>query len=176
MSVTLHAYNTDELSTAQKEEIRHLLLTSYAQYEPHYTDPQVWASYKADIRASIDHPHVEKLITAQIDDRIVGSVALFKGGENAYNRSELNLDSYIIRFLAVAPAERGQRIAEKLIDESLTWIYEQGGDELVLHTSDKMPSAIKLYERIGFKRAPQYEYSIGDTYVKSYSIAIAITK
>ncbi|MER2191918.1 MAG: GNAT family N-acetyltransferase [Solibacillus sp.] len=175
MSVTLHAYNVDQLSTVQKDAVRALLLKSYAQYEPLYTDPQVWTTYAADIHAAVDHPHVDKFITAQIDERFVGVVLLFKGGEKAYNRPELHLESHVIRFLAVDPIERGKKIAEQLIQESFKWIGEQGGDELVLHTSDKMQSAIKLYERMGFERAPQYEYALGDTYVKSYRIAIAIT-
>lgn len=172
MSITLQAYDVKDVSSAQKEEIRDLLLASYAQYEPYYTDPQVWATYSADIRAAIDHPHIEKLVTAQLNERLVGSVLLFKGGTNAYNRPELNLDSYIIRFLAVDPNERGKKIAEQLVDKSLAWIDAQGGTELVLHTSDKMQSAIKLYERMGFERAPQYEYFVGDNHVKSYRIAI----
>ncbi|WKB36046.1 hypothetical protein QS257_01745 [Terrilactibacillus sp. S3-3] len=46
----------NELIEDDKEIVRRLLIESYRQYEPDYTDPQIWKNYLAEITASVDNP------------------------------------------------------------------------------------------------------------------------
>lgn len=47
-----------------------------------------------------------------------------------------------------------------------------GAASLNLHTSDMMASAIRLYERLGFKRAYETDLKNGDTLVKGYRLEL----
>jgi len=157
-----------QLTSGQLSDIRELLVRSYTEYKGAYPDPAVWENYLREIRSAVDHPHIDGWIIAEQDRTMVGSVMIFRGSDRAYNRPELGIEHPIIRFLAVDPAARGRRIGQRLVEASLDYAARQGDAYLVLHTSDKMRSAIRLYERMGFSRAEQYDFHVGDTHVKSY--------
>lgn len=173
MSIEIHTLNTDELSLEAKEVVRSLLVKSYSQYELDYKDPEIWKNYITEIQNSVEHPAIDKIIVAKEADEIVGSVYLFIGSEQAYNKPELNIKGPIFRLLAVDPEKRGKRIAQRLVEACITYTKSLDHEELVLHTSDNMASAVKLYERMGFVRAAEYEFNVGDILVKSYKLQVA---
>jgi len=162
----------NELIEDDKEIVRRLLIESYRQYEPDYTDPQIWKNYLAEITASVDNPRVAKILVAKIDRKILGTLQLFHSSEKAYERPELGIFSPIIRLLAVHPAARGHGIARELLKASVNDVKKQGFTELYLHTSDKMAKAIRLYERFGFQRDLSKDFQSADIHVKCYRLDI----
>lgn len=157
-----------ELREKDKEVVRRLLVESYKQFEVEYTNPIIWTEYLADIISSVDNPRVEKILVAESDQTIIGSLQIFQSSDHAYERPELKIVAPIIRLLAVHPCARGQGVAQELVKAGVDYARSIGAPNIYLHTSDKMQKAIRLYEWLGFKRDQAKEFTKGDFLVKCY--------
>lgn len=67
-------------------------------------------------------------------------------------------DGAVLRFLAVEPSARGRGLGELLTHVCLDRAREQGARYLALHTAPGMIAARRLYERLGFQRAPRHDF------------------
>lgn len=155
---------------ADKTSIRSVLLEAYSQYEAALSDR--WPAYKESILASVEEDGPKARIVAEWEGRIVGSALLFDSSEAAYGLPELGIKGPIVRLLGVARDARGRGVATAILRECARRSREWGSDTLYLHTSDVMASAVKLYERLGFERAPDKEFSNGHTWVKCYRLRL----
>jgi ribosomal protein S18 acetylase RimI-like enzyme len=54
--------------------------------------------------------------------------------------------------VVVDAAARRQGIGEALVSECLRLAAEQGASRVELHSGDHRPDAIRLYQRVGFKK------------------------
>ena len=159
-----------ELKEEDKEIVRQVLVESYLQYEPDYTNRQVWEDYLAEITASIDNPRVDKILVAKSNQEVLGTLQLFDSSEKAYAKPELGIFSPIIRLLGVHPKARGRGVAQELLKASVDYAKEMGSTDLYLHSSDRMHRAIRLYEWFGFKRDQSKEFESHDILVKCYRL------
>lgn len=133
-----------------------------------------WNALKKAILSDADiQPGVE-LILAELDGELVGSVALFPPKSDAYEGFIDELDYSEIRMLAVSPNLRGKGIAFALINECIKRTKAKGFDAIGLHTGEFMDSAMKLYERLGFERLPQYDFEPANDgiIVKAFRLSI----
>ncbi|MCM2532230.1 GNAT family N-acetyltransferase [Neobacillus pocheonensis] len=153
-----------------KESVQKLLLGSYQQYESDYKNPQVWSDYLENIRSSVYNEQVDKILIAESDGEILGSLQLFQSSEKAYNRPELQIHSPIVRLLGVHPKARGRGVAQALLKASVEYAQTQGAIALYLHSSDKMHQAIKLYKWLGFNRDLSKEFYNHDILVKCFRL------
>ena len=154
------------------EAIRHVLIKSYSQYEPQFTE-EGWQNYSAALRAAVDNPNMELMLVAELEGKVVGTLQMFRSSEQAYDKPEMGITSAIVRFLGVDPDVRGKGIAESLLRKSIELTQSWGEKVLYLHTSDKMQAAIRLYEKMGFERALDKEFvNQNGTHVKSYQYVI----
>jgi ribosomal protein S18 acetylase RimI-like enzyme len=64
-----------------------------------------------------------------------------------------------IRSLAVAPAATGEGIGESLTRHTIARARQQGFESMVLSSSTTMHAAHRLYERLGFTRLPERDWS-----------------
>lgn len=88
-------------------------------------------------------------IVADRDGRLVGSVRFVPPpgpGEPAG-----------IRALSVHPLERGRGVGGRLVLAAERLARASGATILRFHTSRLMRSAVSLYERLGYRRAPEYD-------------------
>lgn len=117
-----------------------------------------WQELKRAILSDSDsQPGVERIV-AEIDGKIAGSVVLFPAKIDAYNGQVEKLDYPEIRMLAVTPEARGKGAATALIKECIRRSKAKGHKAIGLHTGEFMDSAMRLYERLGFERLPQYDF------------------
>jgi ribosomal protein S18 acetylase RimI-like enzyme len=63
-----------------------------------------------------------------------------------------------VRLLAVAPLARGRGVGAALMQECVRRVRKTGGRVLSLHTTDMMQAALRMYERMGFVRAPELDF------------------
>ncbi|MGE6631906.1 GNAT family N-acetyltransferase [Bacillus sp. NPDC077027] len=166
-----HGITIREAKPEDGEAIRQVLVKSYAQYEPQFTE-EGWRDYSAKVAEAAENPHVELMLVAEWEGHIVGALQMFRSSEKAYDKPEMGITSPIVRFLGVDPEVRGRGIAETLLRRSLDMTKEWGEDVMYLHTSDKMQAAIRLYEKLGFERAYDKEFVNNGTHVKSYRFVI----
>ncbi|MVP02437.1 GNAT family N-acetyltransferase [Paenibacillus lutrae] len=158
-----------EAADSDRDAVLAVMLDAYGEYAGQMAADR-WQQYREAIVQSVQGPGPVARIVAELAGQIVGSVQLFVSSEAAYGRPELEIDTPIIRYLSVSPRARGRGIATLLIKESVRRSLALGSATLHLHTSDMMAPAIRLYERLGFERAPDKEFYNGDILVKSYRL------
>lgn len=101
-----------------------------------------------DIEMMITAPHIEVLV-AEIDSEIVGS------GYARIERSKpyLNHDNYAyLGFMYTDPKHRGKGINANIIDALKEWCQSKNITEMRLDVYNDNPSAIRAYEKVGFKK------------------------
>lgn len=133
-----------------------------------------WDTLRRSISSDADEQMGVELLVAELDGEVVGSVALFPSKSDAYKGLVDMLDYPEIRMLAVTPQSRGKGVAEALIKECILRTKASGSKYIGLHTADFMKTAMRLYERMGFIRMPQFDFQPADDgiIVKAYRLSI----
>lgn len=120
--------------------------------------PSAWAALEGATRSGLASEAGAERIVAERDGVLVGSVFLFAPATDAYGGLTRPGELPELRLLAVAPELRGQGIGELLVEECARRARRAGAPALALHTSASMRAAIRLYERMGFVRAPEHDF------------------
>ncbi len=77
------------------------------------------------------------------------------------------------RMLAVAPAARRRGVAKALVEACIDRSRAAGVATLVLSSSQDMRAAHRLYERMGFTRQPERDWSpVAGVHLMAYALAI----
>jgi putative acetyltransferase len=84
------------------------------------------------------------IFLARLNDRIVGTAALMKEHEGVYELVKMT----------VAPDFRNQGIGNILINRCLEKAKELNAEKIILFSNHQLKSALKLYEKFGFKYIP----------------------
>ena len=139
---------------SERDAVAALTLRAYSEYAT-IMDPLAWDGLECAIEAALSSDERIDRIVAEDDGQIVGSVLLFPAAIQAYAFSDERAASPELRLLAVAPEARGKGVGEALVNECIRRAKASGARELGLHTSRSMRTAMRLYERMGFVRAPE---------------------
>jgi GNAT superfamily N-acetyltransferase len=142
---------------AERDAVRALTLRAYAEYASIMTSAS-WAGLDAAVRAALASDEPVERIVAVWHGAIVGSVHLFPPAVAAYGALAGRAAWPELRLLAVAPEARGLGVARALVQECVRRARRQGAPALGLHTSASMGVAMRLYERMGFERAPEHDF------------------
>jgi ribosomal protein S18 acetylase RimI-like enzyme len=97
------------------------------------------------------------LVVRDADGRVVGSVALVLTGD--FGEITTSDEEAAFRMLVVDPATRGQGIGELLVTTCLDRARAAGKHRMVISTDPRMTAAHRLYERLGFTRLPDRDWS-----------------
>src|SRR4051812_47156624 len=77
------------------------------------------------------------------------------------------------RMLAVDPAAQGRGIGRALVEASVDVICAAGRERVVISSATDMTSAHRLYERLGFTRAPARDWRpVPDVQLRVYELAL----
>lgn len=159
------------------DELQFIRAQRVKSYEEHAEKiPEAhWKALKQAISSEADLQQGVERIVAELEGEIVGSVALFPAKTDAYDGYVDELDYPEIRMLAVTPQARGNGVAAALISECIRRTKAKGFSSIGLHTADFMESAMRLYERLGFERLPQFDFEPADDgiIVKAYRLTIS---
>jgi GNAT superfamily N-acetyltransferase len=107
--------------------------------------------YESVLRDVADRSGSAEVAFAVVNGAIAGTVT-YVGGIGPYAESD-DPDAAWIRMLAVDPAFRGQGVGAALVRWCIARARASGRARLVLHTTDPMSDAQRLYARLGFERA-----------------------
>ena len=97
------------------------------------------------------------LLVARVDGRVAGSVALVLDGD--FGEITADPSEAAFRMLVVDPAARGAGVGELLVRTCLHRARAAGKATMVLSTDPRMTAAHRLYERLGFRRLPERDWS-----------------
>jgi len=98
------------------------------------------------------------LVAVGLGDELLGGVTYVRGPDDPYSE-ELAEGEAGMRMLAVDPVRQRRGVGRALTQACLDRAREAGRGRLVLHTGAWMPAAIRLYERIGFVRLPEVDFT-----------------
>ncbi len=113
-----------------------------------------YATTLADVEDRAEHT---ELLVADGGGRVVGAVALAAGG-GPY--AELaSPGEAVFRMLAVDPDWRGRGVANALVRACLDRARAAGCHRMVISTEPAMHAAHRLYQRMGFSRVPERDWS-----------------
>jgi GNAT superfamily N-acetyltransferase len=140
------------------DSIRQQRIKSYEQYQKLLPEEH-WGVLKGTLSSENDRSAGASLFVAEIDGQIAGSVVLFSSKATAYEWDSGRLEYPEIRMLAVAPNFRGSGTGKALVRYCIETSKAQGEKRIGLHTGSFMQDAMKLYENIGFERAPELDFS-----------------
>lgn len=121
------------------------IITAERPYDPTLEEGKI--NYY-DIEKMIEASHISVLV-AEIDSEIIGS---------GYARIEtakpyLKHDNYAyLGFMYTDPKHRGKGVNAKIIEELKEWCRTRKITELRLDVYNDNPSAIRAYEKVGFKK------------------------
>jgi predicted N-acetyltransferase YhbS len=155
-----------------RDAVRHLTLRAYAEYAT-IMSPTSSALLERTLHEALDSDSQSHRIVAEHEGKLLGSVMLYPPAIAAYGDLARPTPWPELRLLAVAPEARGLGIGELLVHECIRRLRTHGATELGLHTSISMRGAMRLYERMGFVRAPEYDFQPeGTDLVQAYRLRL----
>lgn len=72
-----------------------------------------------------------------------------------------NDESYEVKRMFVHPDARGQGSGQKIVMALEKWAKELGAAQLILETGKRMPDAVQLYKKMGYRISKNYPPYIG---------------
>ena len=168
-----------EIRDARPSDRGAILAVTLAAYEQYAAalPPPLWALYRQNIEATLADVRPAAQIVAEEAGALVGTVLLYPAGAvmDTPGGTSITLASPEVRLLAVPPAARGKGLARRLVDECIQRARAAGAPALTLHTADMMAVAMRLYERMGFVRAPDLDFSPAPGYTaKGYRLPLTL--
>ena len=140
-----------------RDAIRDLTLSAYAEYAT-IMEPDAWAGLSGAVNAALASDEPMERIVADDHGTLIGSVLLYSAAARAYGDLAGEANSPELRLLAVSHEARGRGVGRALVDECIRRARLAGAPALGLHTSKSMTTAMQLYERMGFERAPELDF------------------
>lgn len=120
-------------------------------------DDLVGPEYAEVIRDVAARAAVATVLVAELDGTPVGSVTFARGGQPYAEHAAA--DEAEIRMLGTARAARGQGAGTALTEECVRRAREAGCSAVRLSTQADMHAAHRIYERLGFLRTPERDWS-----------------
>ena len=153
--------------------IETVTLAAYQQYAAMM--PAHWDAYRQNILSTLAAVEPVAQLVAEEKNGIVGAVILYAAGTVLAipGGGSITLTLPEVRLLAVAPEARGRGVGEALMHECIRRARQSGVTALTLHTTDMMRPAMRLYERLGFQRAPELDFHpVPDITIKGYRLEL----
>ena len=117
------------------------LRESFSEYKSSYTD-EAFAATTPRVEELRRRLKEGPIWVAMKDETLVGTVSVIAKGRALY-----------IRSMAVLPSIRSHGIGKLLLHHVENYAHEKGYKRLFLSTTPFLTSAIRLYERFGFRRS-----------------------
>ncbi len=145
-----------------------LTLAAYAEYAAILGEN--YHLYEDSIVATLADIGAASQIVAEQDGRLVGAALLYPPGTAFEPAEGMAAPEWPeVRLVAVLPSARGHGIGKALVQECLRRARQDGCTGLALHTTDMMPVAMGMYERLGFFRTPEFDFFPAPNFqVKAY--------
>lgn len=141
-------------------EVRRLLESAYGAYVAAVSE-RVFKEYLAEL-LDLDSGGRPTTLVAFSGDQLVGTARLYLPSD--IDMIDLPDDWAWVRAVAVRPDQQRNGIARTLMDVCVKRAAAAGAVALSLHTAEFMASAVKLYEALGYTRAPEWDLNVGAHY------------
>jgi ribosomal protein S18 acetylase RimI-like enzyme len=170
---TERGWHIRDAQESDRGAIREVMLSAFQEYAAQMSAH--WEGYRQGMLATLANVAPAEQVVAEREGIIVGAVLLYPVGAvfSPPNRPPMTPAWPEMRLLAVSPAARGSGIGTALVRECIRRARQSESQALTLHTSDVMKGAMRMYERIGFVRAPELDFHPSeDLTVKGYRLRL----
>jgi ribosomal protein S18 acetylase RimI-like enzyme len=113
----------------------------------------LWGGYDDEIRAVAERVETADIFVAELDGQVVGAVTYASDADSPWLEWSEPGEAQI-RLLAVDVVAQGHGVGAALVRACIDRAREQGLT-ILLHTTNHMPTAQRLYARMGFTRRPE---------------------
>ena len=113
--------------------------------------------YESDLRDVGGRVQTGEVLVAETEGRVVGCVTL-SIGQTVLSEVD-DPEAATIRMLGVSASARGRGVGQALVRGCVEEARLRGCKRVRLDTRTSMSSAQRLYERLGFRRAPDHDWS-----------------
>jgi ribosomal protein S18 acetylase RimI-like enzyme len=140
-----------EIRRARPEEFERVGRLTVEAYRLLEVD-HLWGGYEAEILETATRAKDAEILVAVTAGRVVGAVTFVPSSDSVWSEwTEPGEGQF--RLLAVDAGARSQGVGEALVRACLERAAAEG-QTLCIHTTRWMPVARRMYERLGFVRAP----------------------
>lgn len=146
-------------SPNELDDVRRVTAAAFEQYRANLP-PHPFELYLADLTDIDARSGTSSQLVVEADGRIVASVSYFPDAADEGLAWPSGWSG--LRALAVEPGNRGSGAGRRLMEECRRRAVAAGAPVLALHTAEFMTAAVALYERMGFRRAPDYDMRPSD--------------
>ena len=143
-------------------EIEDLVRASFRQYSGLMVPAQVFEHYLDDLLDLDRHARHGYLLVVEVDGRIRASGAFYP--DASVQGLGLPRGWAGGGAMAVHPDVRGRGVATTLLTEAERLARTVEAPVFAFHTVSFMSAAVALYERMGYRRAPEYDFDFGARY------------
>jgi GNAT superfamily N-acetyltransferase len=141
--------------------IRRVILAAYRQYAD-LIARDIFSPYLADVLDLDKHARHGRLLVVEADGRIRGFGAFYPDASvQGFGWPPGWAGG---RALAVHPDARGHGVARALLAACERLARDCGAPVFAFHTASFMTGAIALYERLGYRRAPEFDFDMAARY------------
>jgi predicted N-acetyltransferase YhbS len=161
MSFTIRHATDSELDI-----VASLIVDAYAEFAATMA-PDAWSMFAQDIANVYGRLSDSEIIVAARDDKIVGTVTLFRDWRGAQE------GTLALRLLAVPPGERGSGVGSALMEWAVGEARKAGKERVVLTTMQAMDIMRDIVARMGFERARELDHEPAPgVRVEGYSLTL----
>ena len=140
-----------------------LTVAVYSQLDgfPSPTEQPDYYATLSNIGSLNEQLYTQVLVAENSENEIVGGVVYYSdmsaygSGGTATQEQEASG----IRLLSVHPESAGMGVGSALTNECIRRAKESGNKQVILHTTQVMDIAWRLYKKTGFKRSPDLDFS-----------------
>jgi ribosomal protein S18 acetylase RimI-like enzyme len=152
------AIHIREAMETEMDEVETLVKTAYREFQP-LMPAAAWQRWMDNISETMRAPGGLLLVVEQ-EGRIEGAVTFYPDAGQAH-QGEWPAGAGAIRMLAVRPGRRGRGYGVRLTQACLDRARDLQIGTIFLYTGTFMAAAQRLYEKLGFKRAPEFDRDPG---------------
>ena len=127
-----------------------------------------------DVGSRASKPTIDILVAVTPDRELLGGVT-FVGDMKYYDsggNASTNTNCSGIRLLAVKPEARGFGVGKALTNACIQSAIKRGSSQVILHTTKSMKIAWGMYQRMGFQRSQDLDFSQGKLSVYGFRLRI----
>jgi GNAT superfamily N-acetyltransferase len=145
----------------EHERLGEITVVAYRAINPPHADGDL-EEYEAELRDVAGRAAgADVLVAVDGDGAVLGGVTYVPDPSSPWAEFE-DTDAAGIRMLAVAPEAQGRGVGEALTRACIDRAVAAGRGQVMLHSTDWMTTAHRIYERLGFQRDPSFDRQIDE--------------
>jgi len=174
-SSAAHAFIIREAHSEEHQVLGKLMVQTYSQLEG-FPKPHEQPNYY-EMLSNIGKMSLKpdtRLLVAVAKNKVLGGVVYFSdmAQYGSGGTATKEKDSSGFRLLAVDPDARGMGVGRALVEKCLDLARERTHTQVIIHTTNAMKVAWKMYEDRGFKRSPDLDFLQGELQVFGFRLKV----